>query len=157
MTEDQRIAWCAGLFEGEGCISTTHQVHLKLTMVDEDVIRRFQEWIGSGSVTGPYRLGHARWRPIWTWRTGGKTAAVSALQKMLPFLNERRAAKGRQALELLEQVEGWDERRQRQGLPCGVYRRGNRYRAAKRIHGKFTALGTYDTPEEALQAWKEAA
>lgn len=42
-------------------------------------------------------------------------------------------------------------------LPRGVYKRGARYRAQIKYDGKLHCLGSYDTPEQAFDAWSQKA
>ena len=68
------IAWAAGLFEGEGCISVgskrrpTHAPRVSLSTTDEDVVRRFAVIVRCGRVSGPHRKG--KYKPFWLWKTG---------------------------------------------------------------------------------------
>src|SRR3990167_5406713 len=54
------IAWAAGLFEGEGCISVHRskgrrpQPKLNIAMTDLEPMERFAKALGVGNVTGPY-------------------------------------------------------------------------------------------------------
>lgn len=54
-----KIAWAAGLFEGEGCSSWNNRnkrISLQLATTDEDVVLRFKRAIGNiGIVNGPYQ------------------------------------------------------------------------------------------------------
>jgi hypothetical protein len=60
MASAEEIAWAAGLFEGEGCISYIRpwgrepDIQAALAMTDEDVVRRFDEIVDRGRVYGPY-------------------------------------------------------------------------------------------------------
>ncbi len=52
----QEIAWAAGLFEGEGCITKNgNSPALRLNSTDEETVIRFQRIIGAGAVYGPYQ------------------------------------------------------------------------------------------------------
>jgi len=42
-------------------------------------------------------------------------------------------------------------------LPRGVYKRGAKYRAQIKYDGKSHCLGSYDTPEQAFDAWSQKA
>lgn len=72
--ESVELAWAAGLFEGEGsCFarkkdSGHHYIELSLASTDEDVLRRFHDAVGVGTVHGPRKLPGRK--PIWTWRCG---------------------------------------------------------------------------------------
>lgn len=47
-------------------------------------------------------------------------------------------------------------KQQNRNYPVGVYRVGDRYRAAITIDRKFIGLGTFDTSEQASQAYQNA-
>lgn len=88
------LAWAAGLFEGEGCIAVSRkgnhtQWSMILASTDHDVLERFLEVTGMGSITGPFQR-EANHKPHWIWRTG-KRANVYALAVALhPWLGVRR-------------------------------------------------------------------
>jgi len=122
---DVELAWAAGLFEGEGSIyscpmrynSRTGRIgiRLELHMTDEDVVRRFGEIVGIGTVRGPYRSGgDDRFRPRWKWRASG-AAAVKFLTEsgILDLLGERRRGRAEAILAALEE----------QGPPPAGYQR----------------------------------
>jgi hypothetical protein len=59
MASSEEIAWAAGLFEGEGCISHMQRgsgldLQIALAMTDEEVVRRFDAVVDRGRVYGPY-------------------------------------------------------------------------------------------------------
>lgn len=86
------LAWLAGLFEGEGCISTDTtrpSVRLIIRMTDEDVIRKAHRIAQIGSVAGPSIQKGTGNKPFWTWAACGKDAAA-LLMTMWPLLGERR-------------------------------------------------------------------
>jgi hypothetical protein len=100
------LEWAAGLFEGEGCITTngsrTYRCpRLALTMSDEDVVRRFAEVVGL-----PYYIPHKsntpNRKPCWTWRTAKRVEVIRILSALLPYFGNRRAYK---ALTILDQLE----------------------------------------------------
>ena len=55
MDKELKVAWAAGLFEGEGCI--THNIShgrsyrkLTMNMTDKDVMQKFVDIIGYGNL-----------------------------------------------------------------------------------------------------------
>jgi hypothetical protein len=141
-------AWLAGLFEGEGSVWITYRkdgtprVHCRITMTDEDVIRKAHDIAGVGNVHGPYiKEEH---KPKWEWLVGRREDITSILTRLLPYMGERRTAKMQECLAILA--------KQGKGLPVGVQRVGNKYRASYRTKH----LGMFDTVEEAKQAYEEA-
>lgn len=112
------LAWAAGLFEGEGWISShakgelgTYAI-LGLTSTDEDVVRRFSSAIGVGSVTGPYRYPTrpAHWLPRWTWHCRRHADVGIALNLLWPWLCSRRRDKAREVAAAIE-AAGFGSRR----------------------------------------------
>lgn len=93
MASEVEVAWAAGLFEGEGCITMnagTTKLRLALGSTDEDVVRRFAAIVGCGFVNGPYKIkgGKDQWR--WGCATRG---TLAVLPMFLPYLGERRRAR----------------------------------------------------------------
>lgn len=103
MTPEQEIAWAAGLFEGEGCISTYQSDSTQLTLVstDYDVIDRFARIVGVGTVSGPfYPNNNPEWKPVKKWLCSHQYEVRELLDRLLPFLCGRRAARAQGALDL---------------------------------------------------------
>jgi hypothetical protein len=91
------VAWAAGLFEGEGCISVQpsrgSKVALYLGSKDHDVVHRFHELFG-GNLTV------RKTQNFLMWYTGRKSVVVGVLTKLLPYLGKRRAEKAQAALQI---------------------------------------------------------
>jgi len=95
----QKIAWAAGLFEGEGTIGTQTaagrvRIRMALGTTDRDVLDRFQKIVGCGNITGP------KWRekstkPLWLWTITSFDDVAKVSLLFSPFLGDRR----RNALE----------------------------------------------------------
>ena len=90
------LAWAAGFFDGEGhvgcCIhrSKTQNDFKRLTLtiaqVDRQVLDRFQQAVGVGTVNGPYEHGKNRTR--YFIYQGSTTSHVLEIHKLLePFLS----------------------------------------------------------------------
>lgn len=96
MTEAE-TAWVTGVFEGEGSISFVGKqgVTVKVSMTDEDVIRRLHRITGVGQVGGPYAGTN---KPRYVWYCGAKQEVLWLLLEMLPWLGERRTARATGAL-----------------------------------------------------------
>lgn len=95
------IAWLAGLFEGEGCISVKpNAVRLVVGMTDEDVVRRCRDVTGAGTLRWrtPSQPG---WKPQLIWSVGHRRDVSRLLLAMAPLLGERRRSKALQAAEKL--------------------------------------------------------
>jgi hypothetical protein len=96
MATSEEIAWAAGLFEGEGCVTDVGgRFALLVTNTDEWVIRRFDEIMPMGRVYGPYRNseadGHRR-KPFWAWQAYEENG-FDAMQLLAPLLSPRRRAR----------------------------------------------------------------
>ncbi len=101
------LAWCVGVFEGEGCITWTkrypNQRQLKMEMTDKDIMERFFSCVGVGNLNGPYtRPNNPHWLPIWHWSSGAKNDVIPTLHKFLPLLGVRRREKADEALRNYE-------------------------------------------------------
>jgi len=108
MTRAEEIAWAAGLFEGEGCITKQprrpHQPRLQLASTDRDVVEQFREVIGCGSISLMSRSERLTEnpKPIWAW-VAVSNSAVQVLHELLPYLGKRRSAKAREVIALREE------------------------------------------------------
>jgi hypothetical protein len=92
------VAWAAGIFEGEGCITSTNgRLTIRVTNTDEWVVRKVSRILG-GTVYGPYtsrsRDGFRR-KPFWHWVADGE-AAEDVLAELEPWLSERRLQRAEQ-------------------------------------------------------------
>jgi hypothetical protein len=94
LTSATDVAWAAGLFEGEGCISVKRQggrayLVIALVTTDLDVMERFHAIVGVGHVNQRPVRGH---KMQWQWHAHSADArAVTTL--FLPYLGERRLAR----------------------------------------------------------------
>jgi hypothetical protein len=94
-------AWCAGLFEGEGCFTTSGpgRPRATLAMTDEDVVRKFHRLMGFGSVSSQHQLGIGT-KTVWYWRVYSLSDVALAIDTLLPMLGERRAARAQEIRQL---------------------------------------------------------
>jgi hypothetical protein len=92
-TRKEEIAWAAGLFEGEGCVTEVgRQFTLKANNTDEWVIRRFAEIVSWGRTYGPYQYARPdgyRRKPFWVW-SAAEESALDVMQMLAPWLSPRR-------------------------------------------------------------------
>lgn len=102
------LAWAAGFFEGEGCITTASKgkyARLSISGVDKEPLDEFASIVGAGKVYGPYGPYQSAGQrsPIYQWAVQGGTA-WRVLNKIFPMLSAKRVA---QASEVFgkEQVE----------------------------------------------------
>ena len=121
MSRREDLAWAAGLFEGEGCLHfqlprngrKAGGIRAHLTMVDEDVVRRFAEVIGRGRVSGPiYRRptvgavfffwapdGSPSKKPVYRWEISSFENVQAMIAMLWPWWNTRKRLKAREVLE----------------------------------------------------------
>jgi hypothetical protein len=104
------FAWAVGLFEGEGCIyvgtsrskySASKVVHLKLGSTDKDVVDRFHKAVAVGRLyeIRKFALDSSR-KDLHTWECRVRTDSIALLEKMLPYLGNRRREKALEALRV---------------------------------------------------------
>lgn len=106
--QDQRtaldVAWAAGLFEGEGCWnayvrdSGKIQMQARVGMTDRDVVERFAEIVGCGSVNVG-KPGTGSIKPVYTWCVYEAEKVREVIALFLPFMGERRRAKALSVLD----------------------------------------------------------
>jgi len=104
------VAYCAGLFEGEGSVHTvgyyyangekrvrkTPQIKVQMAMVDREPLERFASVFG-GRIHGPYapsKYGHPdHHQAIHQYMLDSQVGARDALSAMYPYLSPRRRSK----------------------------------------------------------------
>lgn len=89
MIDREILIWCAGLFDGEGCLSSSMSVDgnvtlsLSLGMSHEPSVRRFAEAFGLGVYE--HRLTKVGRKRMWnTWASGPAVALI--VQQLKPYL-----------------------------------------------------------------------
>jgi hypothetical protein len=94
-TDEAVLAYVAGLFDGEGCITRqSNCVRLQLAMTDESVIR----WLGEIGGTVKERRVAGNRRPCWVWLVMRQTEVWEVLLAVQPFLRVK-ASQARRALD----------------------------------------------------------
>jgi hypothetical protein len=93
VTRAEEIAWAAGLFEGEGCITESDgRLNTRITNTDDSVLERFRDIVDAGTVYGPYerheRDGFDR-KPVFVW-VAAEESALDVLALFGPWLSARR-------------------------------------------------------------------
>jgi hypothetical protein len=89
---DYELGWIVALFEGEGCLSRMRkgwQAELKMT--DEDVVSKFADIIGVGTVHGPYQARQVNFKPYWSWHCGKRQDILNFVALFAPLMGTRRA------------------------------------------------------------------
>ena len=93
VTRAEEIAWAAGIFEGEGCITESNgRLVTRISNTDGSVLERFRDIVDAGTVYGPYdpyeRDGFRR-KPVFVWLADGD-AALDVLALFGRWLSARR-------------------------------------------------------------------
>jgi hypothetical protein len=90
-------AWVAGIVEGEGTISITSQgtPFIKVSMTDEDVVRRLRDWTGVGrfATTHPPAWQEKGYKRQYIWQVAKAADVLLVAEAIGPFLLGRRAAR----------------------------------------------------------------
>ena len=89
----EEVAWAAGLFEGEGCITESNgRLVTRITNTDGLTLERFRDVVDAGTVYGPYerreRDGFRR-KPVYAW-VASEEAALDVLALIGRWLSIRR-------------------------------------------------------------------
>lgn len=93
------VAWAAGLFEGEGCFSTTKHSsgvypRASLKTTDLDVLERFHKIVGVGTIVRDNRrVGSLGNKTLYTWRVQNIEGFKVAANMLRPYLGKRRLAR----------------------------------------------------------------
>ncbi len=107
MNENTKIAWAAGLFEGEGCVyktansSGSFYICLSLCSTDLDVVTRFFKIVGSGRMYGPYQPRYLNAKLKYDWRSTRRDDTEKILNLLIPYLGERRLDRIRELNDLV--------------------------------------------------------
>lgn len=105
---DLQIAWLAGLFEGEGCMSIAKNGGTRLTirMTDRDVIERVNALLPGTKIQvvtpKPAKAYTNQPKTQYAWRISNPDQVRKILTMLLPHFGERRAAK---AIEVLMHLD----------------------------------------------------
>lgn len=102
------LAWVAGIYEGEGCLSlrdngykgNNKYVTMRICMTDKDILDRVARIIGMGDVkliTPPSRAGK---KPMYEWKLGRWDQWYPFVMAIFQWLGERRQAKVVEAVRL---------------------------------------------------------
>lgn len=122
-SSDLGIEWLAGLFEGEGCITTWKSKHVSprkgttkvykglrviVASTDRDVLETFHKLAGCGTInTAPKKRDKPHHSTCWVWQAQGKDA-IELCMKMYPYLHSRRQARFLEVLEEVNENRGSD-------------------------------------------------
>lgn len=133
------LAWAAGLFEGEGCITigernATRRRHpiCQLNMADEDVVRRLHTVLGVGTV----RM--RKYQPVkkdqWVWRVSSFEDAQYVIAALWNWLGARRKNRALEVLTATAETQYFRKHVIRPGMTFGGWR--VLAKASPKVYGK---------------------
>ena len=111
MSKETDVAWAAGLFEGEGCITDDKKKYrrLQMNMTDEDVMKKFVRIVDYGNLKGPHlprkRMEEnpsGKRKPFWYWGVGKRSEVLRILKMFIPYFGKRRSQKAIEAINKIE-------------------------------------------------------
>jgi hypothetical protein len=106
-TLNERVAWAAGFFEGEGYFSLgrdrrkphrSPRAVTGITNTDLEMLKRFHEVVRVGHVSGPQIRPNRK--PMWQWQATGSIDVRFIAELFGPWLSERRSARAREVIEI---------------------------------------------------------
>jgi len=156
----ENLAWAAGIFEGEGCISVSNdrrrRLKVSVSMTDRDVIEKFGHIMGLGSVRGPYMK--AGLKDSWQWEVTSSENVQAVLAAFWEFLCSRRKTKAVEAIKIASKVKNkdsiWCLRGHRlEGENLYITKRGSRLcLVCNRMRGRETYKKKKNVPVELFQS-----
>lgn len=106
------LAWAAGFFDGEGCVtyvnhsgkSRTRALRINITQRFSEVLYRFRDAVGGiGRVNGPYAA-RGRKNPLYVYSVTKQADVKAVYGKLKPFLGSVKRA------QFEETITRWDDR-----------------------------------------------
>jgi hypothetical protein len=106
----EQLAWAAGLFEGEGCFSTStrrtrrpgaptsRKCAAQINMTDHDVVSRFREVMGFGSIRS-IKQAQPHHKPQLKWVASSFEHFQATVALLWPWLGARRRARAKELLQ----------------------------------------------------------
>ena len=97
------LAWAAGFFEGEGCISAVprahggHRFQIQICQVDTEPLERFRLAVGVGSLFGPYQYKGNR-QPHYRFQTASFEDTQAVIAMLWRWLSRRRKDQAKRTL-----------------------------------------------------------
>lgn len=101
LSKPAMIGWAAGLFEGEGCFSMRWSAKkgsnngkrypaLIIVSTDVDVLEKFQSVVNLGRIYKRNKADKLSKKNLYTWQVGSRKEVVEVIEKLWPFLSNRR-------------------------------------------------------------------
>lgn len=100
ITRDNAL-WFAGLFEGEGCLSTSKNRGwvISLRMTDHDIMVKIQTLFGGPLYFDQRSAKHPNLKDCWSWQLSKQAHIYAIVAAIYPFMGTRRQSKMRQFLD----------------------------------------------------------
>jgi len=123
--EREKIAYIAGIFDGEGCISTVSYYtatnihrwgfHLEITNTCEQVIRYIHGVLNCGTVSSQERKDKPNWNVAWRFQLSAVNDLLPLLQSIHPYLIIKRE----RVEEVIRELEELKARKDSEKRPRG--------------------------------------
>lgn len=106
------LAWAAGFFDGEGCVTyvnhngkqTTRALRINITQIHDEVLKRFQQAVGGlGSILGPYSSKNRK-TPLFTFQIAKQAEVKQVFVLLKPYLSSVKRT------QFEETIARWDSR-----------------------------------------------
>ena len=96
---DLDFMWAVGYFEGEGCLGAFkrgryRQPKMIVTSTDLDTLERFRSIVKCGRIRGVRLHSGLSSKPQWEWESKRQVEIEGLLERMMPYLSQRRKEKG---------------------------------------------------------------
>lgn len=100
-------AWAAGFFEGEGTVRVkndrgVYRGAMSVINSDLDVLQRFAEWAGCGTIYDYKSISPLSKKPLFRWEANAEGDIRRMIGELLIFMGARRAAKMIEVLDSLD-------------------------------------------------------
>lgn len=94
------LHWVAGFLEGEGCFGLNHPEkgrmaypQIQITSTDLDVLEKFRDVVGFGSLSGPAPVRSEAHRETYRWSSSAVGDVIPLMNNLLPLMGSRRRAR----------------------------------------------------------------
>jgi hypothetical protein len=120
MIDRESLAWAAGFYEGEGCISSSNGPGIQISVVqrEPEMLHRFQQVFGFGKI-----MNHGRTtlspRDTFVWYVGSFEKCQAVIAMIWPWLSTRRKEQAKRCLLRYEELRVKRPRRIRNPNPVG--------------------------------------
>lgn len=97
----EELAWAAGFFDGEGCVSVIkatagERLAVQISSTYQPALERFLKAVQIGRIYGPYERG--TFKPQWAYRANGFRRCQAVIAMIWPFLSGEKRAQAADAL-----------------------------------------------------------